>query len=52
MTTAAEDQLIVGLVQQDVDEGITSQQIPQELQCEGVNVSVRTVRKSSGGDQI
>ena len=44
VTTTAEDQLIVDLVQQDVDEGVTSQQIQQELQHEGVNVSVRTVR--------
>ena len=44
VTTAAEDQLIVDLVQQDVDEGITSQQIQQEFQREDINVSVRTVR--------
>ena len=44
VTTVAEAQLIVGLVQQDVDEGRTSQQIQQGLQREGVNVSVRTVR--------
>ena len=44
VTTAAEDQLIVDLVPQDVDEGRTSQQIQQELQCVGANVSVRTVR--------
>ena len=42
--TAAENQLILGLVQQDVDEGRTSQQIQQEVRHEGVKVSVRTVR--------
>ena len=35
---------MAGLVEQDVDEGITSQQIQHELQREGVYVSVRTVR--------
>ena len=44
VTTAVEAQLIVGLVQQDVDEGRKSQQMQQKLQREGVNVSVRTVR--------
>ncbi|CAF3084979.1 unnamed protein product [Rotaria sp. Silwood2] len=44
VTTAEDDQLIVDLVQQHVDEEITSKQIQQELQHEGVNVSLRTVQ--------
>ncbi|CAF4351823.1 unnamed protein product [Rotaria sp. Silwood2] len=44
ITTAEDDQLIVDLVQQDVDEGITSKQIQQELQNQGVNASLRTVQ--------
>ncbi|CAF4098607.1 unnamed protein product [Rotaria sordida] len=44
VTTAEDDQLIVDLVQQDVDEGITSKQVQQELQHQGVNVSLRTVQ--------
>ena len=43
VTIVAGDQLIVNLVQQDVNERITSQQIQQELQREGVHVIVRTV---------
>ncbi|CAF1490336.1 unnamed protein product [Rotaria sordida] len=44
VTIAEDDQLIVDLVQQDVDEGITSKQVQQELQHQGVNVSLRTVQ--------
>jgi transposase len=45
VTTAKDDQLIVNLVQQDEDEGITSKRIQQELQLQGVNASVRTVQR-------
>ena len=38
------DQLIVDLVRQDVDEGATSKEIQQKLQCQDVNISRRTVR--------
>ncbi|CAF3287735.1 unnamed protein product [Rotaria sp. Silwood2] len=38
-TTAETDQLIVDLVQEDIEEGLTSKHIQQELQDQGVNIS-------------
>lgn len=48
VTTAEDDQLIVNLVQQDIDEGITSKQIQEELQKQGVNISRTTVQRRLG----
>ena len=48
VTTAEDDQLIVDMVQQDVDEGITSNQIQQELQHQDVNISRSTVQRRLG----
>ncbi|CAF1354373.1 unnamed protein product, partial [Rotaria sordida] len=41
--TAEDDKLIVDLAEQDIDEGITTKQVQEELEDRGVNISRRTV---------
>ena len=40
---AEDDKLIMNLAEQDIDEGITTKQIQEELEDRGVNISRRTV---------
>ncbi|CAF0792472.1 unnamed protein product [Rotaria sordida] len=44
VTTSEEDQMIVELVQEDMDEGITSEDIQQELRRQGTNISRSTIQ--------
>ncbi|CAF3799196.1 unnamed protein product, partial [Rotaria sp. Silwood1] len=44
-TTTTDDEIVIGLVRQGVDEGLTSEKMQEQVQAEGINVNPRTIRR-------
>ncbi|CAF1638889.1 unnamed protein product [Rotaria sp. Silwood1] len=44
-TTTTYDEIVIGLVRQGVDEGLTSEKMQEQVQAEGINVNSRTIRR-------
>ena len=48
ITTRQQDEVIIDTVRQDIDEGITSQKIQEQVLDENIDVSTRTIRRRLG----
>ncbi|CAF4302478.1 unnamed protein product, partial [Rotaria sordida] len=44
-TTTEQDEIIIGVVRQHADEGLTSQKIQEQVKGDDINVNARTIRR-------